>query len=400
MNATDGSERDGSEIAADASTEVLAPTEPEEWPVTEFYRVTPETNEPADASTLVVSSSAATESPTRRRLPRASAALAVAIILATLGIALGAWLLERDTGQANAGASSPPASETNPVAPPPTSPPGTSSGREVANVVGLRASNARVLLEQAGFDIRVARRSSDRPPGEVLEQSPVAGRTLQPGGRVTLTIARAAEPVVVRIDVPDVVSLPVAEATASLRRAGLRAQVELVPSSARAGTVVEQKPAAGSEVEEGTLVALSIARSQSPAVIRVEVPDVVGSTVAEARQTLRALGLRVSVTTVLAQEPAGTVVGQTPSANRAVREGSSVRLRVSAGPRSATVPEVMGLDEMTARAELEAAGFVVRVSEEWTDDPANDGVVLAQTPAGGSSREEGAVVTLVIGRFG
>jgi beta-lactam-binding protein with PASTA domain len=259
--------------------------------------------------------------------------------------------------------------------------------------------SARALLEARGFEVRVARRSSGRPAGEVLEQSPVAGRTLQPGGMVTLTIARAVAPVVVRMDVPDVVSLPVAEATASLRRAGLRAQVELVSSSGAAGTVVKQTPAAGSEVEEGTLVSLAIARSQSPPVTRVEVPDVVGSTVDEARQTLRALGLRVSVRTVLAQTPAGTVVGQTPSANSTVREGSSVRLRVSTGPRSVTVPDVLGLDEITARAELEAAGFVVRVSEEPTDDPANDGVVLAQSPSGGSSSDEGTVVTLVLGRF-
>jgi hypothetical protein len=40
------------------------------------------------------------------------------------------------------------------------------------------------------------------------------------------------------------------------------------------------------------------------------------------------------------------------------------------------------------------------VTDESITDPAQDGVVLRQTPAGGSSAEDGAVVTLVVGRLG
>lgn len=391
--------RDGSEVAGEEPTQVLVPAEQEEWPVTDLYRVAPEAAEPDETAVVVSSPPAAALAP-RRRLPVVGAGVGVAILLATLGIALGTWLLSRESHESAANTVTTPASETGPVTPPPTSQPPTSQRDDVPDVVGLRVASARALLADAGFEVRVTRRSSDRPPGEVLAQKPAAGGPLQqPGVTVTLTVARPAGPFVVRVDVPDVLSLPVDEASAQLRRAQLRPQIQLVPSSKGPGTVVEQEPRAGAEVREGTLVVLSVARSQPHEVSRVDVPDVVGSTVADARRTLRARGFRVSIARVLDDAPAGTVVGQTPPAGSSAREGATIRLRVSTGPRAVIVPDVLGMDEITARAELEAAGFVVRVSEEPTDDPASDGLVLRQSPSGGSSSNEDAVVTLVIGRF-
>lgn len=392
--------RDGNDLGGDEPTEVLDPAEPEEWPVTDLYRVPPEPAEgpPPDAP-LVVTETVDEPAPVRRRLPVAGAGVAAAIVLATLGIALGAWLLARDSDESSSSATTTAESEATTTAPPTSTQPPAQSAVEVPEVVGLRLANARALLKGAGLEIRVTRRSSPRPPGEVLEQKPAAGRSLERGELVTLTVARAQMPVVVRVDVPDVVSLPVDDAAAAVRRSGLGVEIRLAPSDEQAGTVVEQEPPAGSEVEEGSQVVLSVARKQAPQASRVDVPDVVGSTASEARQTLRALGLRVSVTRVLDDAPEGTVVAQSPAATSSVRKGATIRLRVSAGPRSVTVPDVLGLDEVAARQELEAAGFTVRVSEQPTDDPTNDGVVLEQSPVGGASSSEGAVVTLVVGRY-
>lgn len=396
--------RDGNEVGTEEPTEILDPAEAEEWPVTELYRVPAEPAEPIEPAgdpTVVAAAAppAHTRRPVLRRLPAGGAGLAGAIALATLGIALGAWLLARDASEADAGGATTPAAQQTTVDTPPASAPPSASPAEVPEVVGLRVSNARALLEGSGFEVRVTRQSSPRPPGEVLEQEPAAGRKAQPGETVTLTVARPAMPVVLRVEVPDVVSLPVADASAELRRAALRAQVELVASNRSAGTVVEQDPPAGSEVREGSLVVLSVARSKAPEVVRVDVPDVVGSTLSDARRTLRAREFRISVVRVPDDAPAGTVVAQSPSGGTSARQGATVRLRVSTGPKTVSVPDVLGLDESTARAELEAAGFTVRVSEEPTDDPANDGVVLRQSPAGGSTVEVGGVVTIFVGRF-
>ena len=64
-------------------------------------------------------------------------------------------------------------------------------------------------------------------------------------------------------------------------------------------------------------------------------------------------------------------------------------LTVSTGPATVEVPDVTGLDEAAARSELERAGFAVRVTDEPTTDPAQDGVVIGQTPTGGSGAQDG-----------
>jgi beta-lactam-binding protein with PASTA domain len=41
----------------------------------------------------------------------------------------------------------------------------------------------------------------------------------------------------------------------------------------------------------------------------------------------------------------------------------------------------------------------VSVSDEPTDDPANDGFVLAQDPPAGNRAEPGATIVIFVGRF-
>jgi eukaryotic-like serine/threonine-protein kinase len=120
--------------------------------------------------------------------------------------------------------------------------------------------------------------------------------------------------------------------------------------------------------------------------------------VADARRQLRSLGLTVTVVQVRSDEPAGTVVRQSPRAGAELRKGATVRLAVSTGPRTVDVPDVTGLDEGSARSELEGAGFEVRVVDQETTDPTEDGVVLTQEPAGGTAAS-GSVVTLTVGRL-
>ncbi len=46
-----------------------------------------------------------------------------------------------------------------------------------------------------------------------------------------------------------------------------------------------------------------------------------------------------------------------------------------------------------------AAGFGVSATRQLTTDPAEDGVVLSQTPGGGRQLEEGANVSIVVGKL-
>jgi beta-lactam-binding protein with PASTA domain len=200
------------------------------------------------------------------------------------------------------------------------------------------------------------------------------------------------------VEVPGVVGLSASDAVVAIRDAGLEAMIHLVESSTPAGTVLRQSPAEGASAPRGSSIRLEVAKSRPTPPVRIDVPDVVGANVAEARRQLRSLGLAVTVVQVRSDEPAGTVVRQSPHAGAELRKGAAVRLAVSTGPQTVDVPDVTGLDEDSARSELEGAGFEVRVIDQETTDPTEDGVVLAQEPAGGTATE-GSVVTLTVGRL-
>ena len=75
-------------------------------------------------------------------------------------------------------------------------------------------------------------------------------------------------------------------------------------------------------------------------------------------------------------------------------------LAISTGPARVSVPDVLGLDEDSARRELEAAGFAVEVVDEPTEAVEEDGIVVGQEPTGGSSRPKGSIVSITVSRFG
>jgi len=234
----------------------------------------------------------------------------------------------------------------------------------------------------------------------VLEQSPASGARISADTVVVLTVSKASVPE--RVTVPSVEGLRASEATSLLRRAGLDLKLRTVSSSEPEGTVVSQNPAPDEEVAPRTVVLLEVAgpRPPPPAPATVEVPRLVGLRAAEARSQLRELGLRFTQRPVESTQSKGTVVRQSPRAGTKLRKGQSVLLTISNGPAQVSVPDVVGLDEESARRELEAAGFEVEVVDEPSEAVDEDGIVLDQDPAGGASVPKGSVVTLTVSRFG
>jgi eukaryotic-like serine/threonine-protein kinase len=63
------------------------------------------------------------------------------------------------------------------------------------------------------------------------------------------------------------------------------------------------------------------------------------------------------------------------------------------------VPDVIGLQQSEAEAELDDAGFGANVRTRQTDQPDEDGIVLSQSPRGGVERREGATITITVGEL-
>jgi eukaryotic-like serine/threonine-protein kinase len=116
----------------------------------------------------------------------------------------------------------------------------------------------------------------------------------------------------------------------------------------------------------------------------VQVPTLVGKTVNDASQTLGGLGLTLRIDPTRradANVPANRIMLQDPAAGAAARSQRSIRVWLSAGPPTTTVPELIGQTERTARMRLEQDRVELgSVSEFRSPDYPADAVVSQDPP--------------------
>jgi serine/threonine-protein kinase len=264
----------------------------------------------------------------------------------------------------------------------------------VPDVVGQRSSEAADRLQSRGLEVDVEPvRSDDVPRDRVVRQDPRAGEEVDEGS--TVTIAVSAGPG--ETEVPDVVGDRREAAERELTEAGFKVDVtRAFDDEVERGRVVSTSPEPGTVAERGSEVALRVSRGPE----QVTVPDVTGRGEDDARATLEDAGLQVeSGSEASPDQDPGTVLRQDPEAGAEVERGSTVTIVVAEAPPPVSVPDVIELDEEAARAELESAGFTVRVRDEPVDGPDEDGTVLDQTPGPGEEADPGSRVTIVVGRF-
>jgi serine/threonine-protein kinase len=267
---------------------------------------------------------------------------------------------------------------------------GSKSQVTVPPVVGQTLEQARARVDRAGLNVEIKRRTDPAPRNFVFEQSPNPGQRVDEGSVVTLFVSNG--PSTVRV--PDVVGLDQTDARRRLRSADLRVEVERESSTKiPEGTVIRTDPGPGRPAERDSAVTLVVSSGPS----QVTVPSVVGETQEDAVARLREEGLSPIVRERASSEPVDTVVDQTPASGQEVEEGSSVTIFVSNG-KVREVPDVTGLTQSDAEAELKDAGFGVNVRTRETDQPDEVGTVLSQSPRGGVKRREGATVTIAVGQ--
>jgi beta-lactam-binding protein with PASTA domain len=199
-------------------------------------------------------------------------------------------------------------------------------------------------------------------------------------------------------------------------------------SSKPRNQVVSQTPDASRNLSRGAAVALGVSKGPKAR----PVPDVVGQTLADALQTLRAAELESRIVRVPGDEPAGQVLAQHPSATAKAAAGAVIRLNVSDGakpkptttpppatetataatahadaptttrpatkPPSVTAPDLSGMRLTDARTRLHRIGLLIEIRRVPSDQPL--GTVVAQAKRPGATLKPGAhlLVTVSMGR--
>ncbi|MEU3944991.1 Stk1 family PASTA domain-containing Ser/Thr kinase [Streptomyces sp. NPDC029526] len=188
---------------------------------------------------------------------------------------------------------------------------------------GYRLDEARSLLKDEGLEPGMVTRefSEDVPRGSVIATKPVKGTKVRAGSAVALTVSKGRP-----VDVPDVTGDELDDARAELEEAGLVVEVaaERVTSEHDAGEVARQSPAGGREVAEGDTVTLTLSKGPE----MVEVPDVVGDSVDEAKEKLTGAGFEVKEDRGLLGLFGDTVKGQSVEGGDTAPKGSTITIRI------------------------------------------------------------------------
>jgi eukaryotic-like serine/threonine-protein kinase len=206
-------------------------------------------------------------------------------------------------------------------------------------------------------------------------------------------------------EVPGVTGNQLNVAIALLQQDGFSVgEVKRVEREAAPNTVLEQDPAASPPADEAALdcafinffcskpeVTLTVSSGPGSS----QVPATAGLPRDEATEKLKAAGFDAGVEAVNSDSvEEGLVIHSEPSAGETATNGSTVTLVVSAGPKLAKVPVLVGTQRSVAVQQIRGRGLEPSISEEESSTPA--GEVISQSPDAGSEVEAGSTVAIAV----
>ncbi|MFE7208955.1 Stk1 family PASTA domain-containing Ser/Thr kinase [Streptomyces sp. NPDC057611] len=262
---------------------------------------------------------------------------------------------------------------------------------KVPPLLAKTEAQARERLKEAGLGVdRVEHAYSDTVGrGMVIGTDPRAGARIRSHGSVTLTVSDGPE----TVRVPDLKGHRLDEARTLLKKEGLepgmvsREFSDDVPRDVVIGT----DPEAGTERRAGSAIALTVSKGHA-----VDVPDVTGDDLDEARSALRDAGLKVRISSeqVNSEYDKGRVARQSPAGDSQAAEGDTVTLTLSKGPEMVEVPDVTGNSVGDAKNTLQKAGF--QVQEDRGLLGLFGDTVKKQSVKGGDRAPKGSTITITI----
>jgi len=298
-------------------------------------------------------------------------------------------------------------------------------GIEMPSLLGQSLEQARRTVQEAGLhrggEVAFA---SNRTPGTIIDQKPLAGEHVRPDTVVDLSyaiVAPAQAPFpnppagapptahsasgpdeVASTSVPNVIGMPQAKAATLMDRefALKTTVVQEFTDKSVPGMVLRQSPLAGSKVMKGSHVQLVVAAEPA-----IRVPDLSGRNVTSVEALLRAADLKMGITvqTPTSSAQPGTVLAQEPAADTRVARGSTVRLTVAAAvavpdavPETTRVPRITGANISFAQTTLEKLGLVLGSVSRAPDPAVPEGLVTQQNRDPDEVVKKGARIDVVV----
>jgi len=163
---------------------------------------------------------------------------------------------------------------------------------DLPDVIEMSVTEAQSLLIEQGFQvvIRDSLYDANHPAGVVIEQNPYPYAVVKEGRRVYLTVSIGEKPIIM----PNLFGVSPREAELILNTHELKLGLKNYFYSERyhEGTVMGQSYPQGQEIKSGSKIDIIISLGQ----VNVEaiVPDLIGKSLHEARERLRAVELKIA----------------------------------------------------------------------------------------------------------
>ncbi|WP_225824282.1 Stk1 family PASTA domain-containing Ser/Thr kinase [Streptomyces naphthomycinicus] len=270
---------------------------------------------------------------------------------------------------------------------------------KVPNFVGHTYAEAQKMAENRDLTLASPTRKecANQPKGNVCSQNPPQGTDVNKGDTVTLVVSKGAP----KVAVPSVLGQSFTDAKATLEGDKYQFNVEKTEkiSTEEPGTVLEQNPDLGKEVEKGTTITLTVAKAEE----KITVPDVTGKSCDEAKAELQAKGLVPSCSDTPVTDPAqdGKVQSTNPAAGQQVVKNTTVSINVGKAQQQqkTQVPDVRGRTVAVARQMLNAAGFT-NIQFAQGSDGGDNAIVADQDPKQNQQVDDPAATTITLTTVG
>ncbi len=264
--------------------------------------------------------------------------------------------------------------------------------REVPNLLNLTEEQAVTAIVETDFFERgeITREYSDTvAEGVVVDQDPDPQRKLERGTSIDLVVSKGPEPAK-SVTVPDLRNMTPSEAEAKLREFGLIGKVgdSVYDNEIVANNVASQSPTSGATAKEGDTVTYYLSKGKEV----IEIPSVQGKDRYTAEAELTAAGFVVDFGYDSSDTyDEGYVISQSHTGT--AEKGTTITIYISTGSQQIEIPYVVSKDVYSATYEIQAAGFAVYTSYEYSSE-VDSGYVISQSETG--TAVAGTTITLVV----
>ena len=182
--------------------------------------------------------------------------------------------------------------------------------------------------DQFTFTVKSKDYSSDYPAGQIMSQTPDAGKMVKRNSEIFVTVSLGGKKQVME----DYVGYKLDRAESNMNALKLKYETKDIYSDTQAeGYVISTVPSAGEEVDSTVTVIVYVSKGPVPSFVMVS--NYVGMTESDAKRLVEGDGLKIGNVSYgeSSKYPKGYVISQSVSSGSTVNNGSAVDLVISSG---------------------------------------------------------------------